>query len=88
MRLSNIVNNLKTNNEVVDYRSQRTSELPFTSCWSNENIEIVWKIMKSQLGNKVNLKDAEMILDDSLSLSEAVSRALELTHILDASTDN
>ena len=41
--------------------------------------------MKSKFGNSVNLKDAEMILDDCSNVSEAVSRALELTHIMDAS---
>ena len=97
MRLSNIINNMDPL-EDVEHQPQRMSaptdisypyvEPAFTSHWINEDIEIVWKIMKSRFGNKVNIKDAEMILDDSSSVSEAVSKALELTHLLDASITN
>ena len=55
------------------------------SPWTNEEIDVIWKVMTSRLGNKINIKDAESLLDECDSVSDAVSKALTLTHVVDMS---
>ena len=50
--------------------------------WSNEDIEVVWKVLDSRFGNSVNLKDAEVILNETGSISNAVSKALSFNHFM------
>ena len=52
--------------------------------WSNEDIEVVWKVLASRFGNSVNLKDAEVILNETGSVSDAVTKALSFNHFINA----
>lgn len=50
--------------------------------WSNEDIEVVWKVLVSRFGVNVNLKDAEVILNETGSVSNAVTKALSLDYFI------
>ena len=48
--------------------------------WSNNDIEIVWKILSNRLGHIVNIKDAEVLLNITGNLSDTVTKALNFTN--------